>query len=130
MKGKWRIIINLTLTWSGQVFAEWKSLLPLNNGVLLALEVLFPESLIETRACKGRKWNFFEEQNALEIMLGCFLDACFVWAGEAMPEFCSEGARLTQCSKILLYRESTRCSRFATSSSSNSISAINSFVWH
>lgn len=80
------------------------------------------------RAWKGGKGNFFEEQKALEIMLGCFLELTFVWAGEFLPEFCSEGGLLVQCSKMLLYRERTCCSRFATSSSSNSISAINSFV--
>lgn len=118
------------MIWSKQIFSNWMSLFLMNDGASLALEDFFPDSLLKTKACRGRKGNFFEEQKALEIILGCFLDTCFVWAGEVTPEFCSEGARLTQCSKILLYRESTCCSRFATSSSSNSISAINSFVWH
>lgn len=91
-------------------------------------KVLFFESFTETRACNGLKVNFFEEQNALEIMLGCFLAPFFACAGEVRLELCSEGALLTQCSNMLLYRDRTCCSRFATSSSSNSISESNSFV--
>ena len=46
-------------------------LFPINTGASLALELdLFPDSLIETKAWRGRKGNFFEEQNALEIILG------------------------------------------------------------
>jgi hypothetical protein len=78
------------------------SLFPWDDGASLALGVLFPDSAGETRACKGRKGNFFEEQKALEITLGCFLDACFIWAGDGMPEFCLDGARLTQLSKTFL----------------------------
>lgn len=78
----------------------------LNNEACLLLdcniEVFFPLSFIEVRTWKGRKGNFFEEQNALEIILGCFLDSFFVWAGEAMLELCSEGGRLMHCSKMLL----------------------------
>lgn len=75
--------------------------LPLDIGVRLVLWNLFHGSSREIRACKGRKGNFFEEQKALEMILGCFLEPCFVWAGEAMTEFCAEGGRLT-LSKMFL----------------------------
>lgn len=86
----------------GRVFAKSMSLLPQDSEVRLVLEVLFPKSSIETRALKCRKGKFFEEQNALEMILGCFLDPFFIWEGEATSEFCSEGGLLTQCSKIPL----------------------------
>lgn len=103
MKMKIGVPMLLTLTGYEHVLSNRMSFFPQNCGASIPLEVLFPESFVETRACKGLiRGNFFEEQNALEIILGCFLDVCFVWAGEALLELCSEGARLTQWSKILL----------------------------
>ena len=81
------------------------SLLPLDSGAFLVLEVRFPEFSVTTSARKCRKGNFFEEQNALVMILGCFLDPFFIfftWAGEPTTEFSSEGALLMLCSKILL----------------------------
>lgn len=90
-----------TLPWFDRVFSmQWLSL-PLSNEACLVLDcngkVLFPESFIQIRA-NGRRGNFFEEQKALEIIVGCFLDSLTVWAGEDM----TEGGRLTHCSNMPL----------------------------
>lgn len=83
----------------------WWLSLPLSNEARLVLDcngmVLFPELFIQTIAWNGPRGNFFDEQKALEITVGCFLDSFFVWAGEAMTELCSEGGRLTHCSNML-----------------------------
>lgn len=92
----------LTLLGPEQFFPKSMSVLPLDNGAWPVLVVLFPELSKETRGCKVRKGNFLEEQNALEMILGCFRVSCFLCAGEATTEFCSDGGLLTQCSKILL----------------------------
>lgn len=88
---------------------------------VLEWELLFPETFLDERAWKeDLKGNFFEEQKALEIILGCFfLDSvAFECAGEVATELCSEDdGRLVHCSKMLLYKERTCFSRFATSSS-------------
>lgn len=91
-----------TLVWPEQFFPKSMSVLLVDNGAWSVLAVLFPKLSMETRGCKDRKGNFLEEQNALEMILGCFRVSCFLWAGEATLEFCSDGGLLTQCSKMFL----------------------------
>lgn len=78
---------NLTLFEPEQLLAESVSVLPLDKEARSVLVDRFPESSIETRACNGRKGNFLEEQNALDMILGCFLDSCLGCAGEVILEF-------------------------------------------
>ena len=59
-----------------EVFPVLMSLLLPNKELGPAFEVLLPKSFTE-KGCKGPKGNFLDEQNALEMILGCFLDSCF-----------------------------------------------------
>ena len=124
--------INYTSTGSEKFLSTRNFLFPLDKASFLTGfvdKLLFPDSFTEAKMFRVFKGNFLEEQNVLEIMLGCFRAPVFVCAGEAMPELCAEDGALTHWSKIVLYSERTCCSRFAISSSSNSISEIRSLVW-
>lgn len=94
--------IVFTLLGLKQFFPKSMSALSVDNGAWPVLAVLFPELSIETRGCKDRKGNFLDEQNALEMILGCFRVSCFLCTGEATTEFCSDCGLLTQFSKTLL----------------------------
>lgn len=69
-----------TLTCLGLPCWKWVLDLPANSEdclVVECMEFLFIEPFILARAWKGRKGKLFDEQKALEIMLGCFLDSFF-----------------------------------------------------
>lgn len=127
---RWKLgFLSNTFAWPEQLFIEGRQLLSWNWEDWSFLEGFLLKSLKVTIACQGFRGKLLEEQNAFEMTLGCFLGGCFIWwAGEEITELCFEDALLIVSSKIFRYKESTWCSRFATSSSSNSISVISSFA--
>lgn len=81
--------------------------------------ITFPRLFYGSQELERSQGDFFEEQNALDIMPGFFLVSLFMQAGEALLEFCADDDPLMHWSRILLRRERTSCLQFATSSSNN-----------
>lgn len=69
-----------TLSCPGRFCSKWTLDSLVNTEACLVVECnnfLFIEPFMVARVWKGRKGKFFEEQKALEIILGCFLDSFF-----------------------------------------------------